>query len=255
MTYLHNESVNILSHLVGFVLFLGLPFMLFPPPVPSIDSLSSTAASRLASPFITPHAAPVTLYLLSTAACFLCSAFFHTVCGHSSRLVYGAGLRADAVGVLLLMWSSTVPLVEFVLPGRNGEGGGGGGSYADHGGTAMEVKAVYHALIGAVAAACVGVMLCSRRLNRPDSGSLRAAIFAGFAAVGFGLPLGHAALLSSSAPSSLSGEDGLGVAGGMHEHCQGAGSGMWLRWVGWTAACNALGWGVYGIKVRYGQVR
>lgn len=216
--------------------------MLFPSPAVSSSAAGISLdriAARAAAPFVTPHAAPVTLYLLCTSACFLCSASFHTVCGHASRTVYGAGLRADAVGVLLLMWSSTVPLVEFVLP-DSVSGVPGSRSTASRSLQIEGAKTLHHIVIGAVAAAGVAAMLCSKRLNSPDNGASRAALFASFAVVGFGLPLGHAALLFSSSMSQPSGKR-------LDWHCEDSRS--WLRWVGWTAVCNTLGWGVYGIKV------
>lgn len=137
---------------------------------------------------------------------------------HGSSDIYRAGLGADALGVLVLMWSSSVPLVEHAFAAAEQQ----------------QQHHHHHALNAALALAAAALAVADPRFNRPDSGPRRAALFGAFAAASFGLPLAHALLL------------GRGLQGGGE---------TWLAWVGWTAAANALGWGLYGVRVGAAGIR
>ena len=87
--YIHNESINIFSHLVPAVLFLlaeGLVFYNVQASYPSV-----TIGDRLIFVF----------FLFTAAICLGMSATYHTVMNHSMR-VSNLWLRLDLVGIIVL---------------------------------------------------------------------------------------------------------------------------------------------------------
>ncbi|GAB7342121.1 hypothetical protein MBLNU457_g0390t2 [Dothideomycetes sp. NU457] len=106
--YLHNETgpsdiylpVNIFSHLVGAAVFYGAPSLLY---------LRLHARYNTAKP---ADVAVFAVYLFGVAGCYTLSAAFHTLMSHSRE---GSlfGLKLDFQGIILLIWSATVPAVHF----------------------------------------------------------------------------------------------------------------------------------------------
>ncbi|KAL1907562.1 hypothetical protein Sste5344_006575 [Sporothrix stenoceras] len=110
-TYLHNESVNILSHVFGAVVFIDLAITLWlntwPWTIPflhSQDVTSNSTADKLAA----------TTYMFGVIVCFSLSALFHTTMCHSAECA-ARGMAMDITGVLVLMAGAVVPLVHFGL--------------------------------------------------------------------------------------------------------------------------------------------
>ncbi|OCL14139.1 hemolysin-III channel protein-like protein Izh2, partial [Glonium stellatum] len=100
-TYLHNESVNIHSHLFGSILFLTIPIYVFRTQISPRFAVATAADIKVCS-----------IYFLGVSICFLFSAVYHTITNHSheySRL----GLELDYQGIILLMWGATVPLIYY----------------------------------------------------------------------------------------------------------------------------------------------
>ncbi|TGO07858.1 hypothetical protein BTUL_0241g00010 [Botrytis tulipae] len=105
--YPHNETVNICSHLFGSILFASLPFLLYKRSFP-----------RFADAEI-PDIIVLSTFFLGVAICFLLSAtsvlkivHFHLIANHSKR-VNAVGNQLDYLGVVILMWSSTIPTVYY----------------------------------------------------------------------------------------------------------------------------------------------
>ncbi|OAA58021.1 Hly-III-related protein [Niveomyces insectorum RCEF 264] len=111
-SYLHNESVNILSHAVGFVVFVGLFVALWTAswPWPS-DAVGTTTTATTTATTATNQAgdrAAVATYLAGVAVCFALSALFHTLLAHHAPRCAAAGMALDVAGVLVLMAGATV---------------------------------------------------------------------------------------------------------------------------------------------------
>ncbi|KAF8866411.1 putative membrane protein [Acephala macrosclerotiorum] len=99
--YVHNESVNIYSHLIGAAIFLLLPVYFYRNEIPPRYTIATTADIMV---FIT--------YFMGVAICFCLSATYHTLLSHS-KSVEKFGAQLDFQGVILLMWSATVPLIYY----------------------------------------------------------------------------------------------------------------------------------------------
>ncbi|KAM3070914.1 hypothetical protein ACMFMG_009826 [Clarireedia jacksonii] len=99
--YLHNETINIWSHLIGAALFASLPVYLYRAELPSRYAAATKA-----------DVVVCVIYFVGVAICFSLSALYHTVMCHSQKMdTFGAQL--DFQGVILLMWGATVPLVYY----------------------------------------------------------------------------------------------------------------------------------------------
>lgn len=178
---MHNETVNIFSHVLGAVAFLvALP-----------------ACAVLAGPrWRAADAADVLAcgaYLAGVAACFVLSAAFHTLMAHSEA-VYLAGMKLDVQGVLALMWGATAPLVRYALPCEADEA----------------LRRRYGVLLAALAAACSAATFMPR-FSGPRLGPWRAALFGAFGVGSFALPIAHAAARAGWA--EMSARVGLGWVG------------------------------------------
>ena len=96
----HNETVNILSHILGSILFAALPWHFY-----------SHVYMNL------PEALPVdlvlfTLYFWGVSVCFACSASCHIVWNHSPA-VASFGNQLDYLGIVLLMWGASLPSIYY----------------------------------------------------------------------------------------------------------------------------------------------
>ncbi|KAL0779875.1 hypothetical protein CaCOL14_004359 [Colletotrichum acutatum] len=148
-TYVHNESVNIYSHIIGAIIFILLPFYIFSDGIPARWNMASTA-----------DVVVCTAYTIGVITCFVLSTAFHTLMSHSEP-IYLSGIKADFHGVLALMWSSVFPLAHNVFP------------------CSPATRDAYVALTGLLAA------LCAAATARPDLGAVdlghhRAVLFAAF---------------------------------------------------------------------------
>ncbi|PKS07260.1 hypothetical protein jhhlp_005862 [Lomentospora prolificans] len=100
-TYLHNESVNIWSHLIGAVIFFYLPYYMFTVAIPPRYAIATTEDIVVCS-----------AWFLGVAICFVLSVCFHTLMAHSETL-YQKTLQLDFQGVLILMTGSTLSMTTY----------------------------------------------------------------------------------------------------------------------------------------------
>jgi len=134
---------------------------------------------------------------------------------HSERL-YLLGMKLDIQGVLLLMWSATVPLIHYSFPDDH---------HGNH--SRAPLRTAYHAATALLAAACSAATLLPR-LQGPHLGTARAALFAAFGAGSFVAPVAHGVLMC-----------GLRAQGER----------IALPWIVATAVCNGVGAVAYTMKV------
>ncbi|KAH9224532.1 mPR-like GPCR protein [Leptodontidium sp. 2 PMI_412] len=98
LLHIHNETVNIYSHLLGSVLFIALPFLV------------CTSVYTQYSPAYLGDIVVLSLFFFGVAICFLLSAIFHIVNNHSEAISI-LGNQLDYLGIVILMWGSTIPTV------------------------------------------------------------------------------------------------------------------------------------------------
>jgi len=99
LSHLHNESVNIYTHLLGAMIFLLSSIPLF---------------STHLTP---PHADKRDVYVFAAfisgaVTCLFLSATFHTVSNHS-RAVQQWGNKLDYLGIVFLIWGSFIPSIYY----------------------------------------------------------------------------------------------------------------------------------------------
>lgn len=95
--YLHNESVNIHSHLLGASVFLFIAFIACTFAVHSVSSSDILAFG---------------CFVLGAVFCLSMSATFHTISNHSP-LVSRLGNQLDYVGIVALIVGSFVPSIYY----------------------------------------------------------------------------------------------------------------------------------------------
>ena len=98
--FLLDDAVNIYSHLFGALLFFTLP-------IPVYNALSPRYASASKADIIV-----FSTFFFGVAICFLLSSTFHIVSNHSPG-VRNFGNQLDYLGIVILMWGSTIPCVYY----------------------------------------------------------------------------------------------------------------------------------------------
>jgi len=93
--FLHNETFNIWSHFIGFVIFfyLWILALFYPPPTAS-----------------TLDMAPITLQLMTYQICMISSALFHTFSCHSEK-THRSWQATDHFGIIWAMFGTYVPFL------------------------------------------------------------------------------------------------------------------------------------------------
>ncbi|KAG8158848.1 hypothetical protein KVR01_011291 [Diaporthe batatas] len=163
-TYIHNETVNIWSHILGALVFTSLTALV-------LTEIPARYHAATAADF-----AVCSTYFVGVAVCFALSTAFHTLMAHSEA-VYLLNMKLDFQGVLILMWAATVPLVYYTFPCE-------GDRY---------LRAGYWALISGLAVTCSAVTFLPR-FSGPHLGPYRALLFGTFGAGSFALPIAHGAV-------------------------------------------------------------
>ncbi|KAI5924221.1 hemolysin-III channel protein-like protein Izh2 [Camillea tinctor] len=164
-TYIHNDTVNIYSHVIGAIVFLVLPLYIFSSEVPPRYEIATVTDVLVCS-----------TYFLGVAVCFILSTLFHTFMSHSERW-YITGIKFDYQGILLLMWGSTIPLVYYSFPCEESSG----------------IRVVYWIATTALAALC-SVATFHPAIGGPHLGHVRAVLFGAFGFGSFLAPVGHGIL-------------------------------------------------------------
>jgi adiponectin receptor len=96
----HNETVNIISHIFGSIVFAGLPWHFY-------QYVYTQTRNVLPIDFIL-----FTLYFVGVSICFACSASCHIVWNHSPSIA-SFGNQLDYFGIVLLMWSASLPSIYY----------------------------------------------------------------------------------------------------------------------------------------------
>ncbi|MCJ1324310.1 hypothetical protein MMC10_000972 [Thelotrema lepadinum] len=144
---LHNETINIHSHFVGAGIFVLLSAYFYY----SIFSHYPTASYEDAFVFAT--------FFYGVATCFVLSSTFHIINNHSP-VVAQIGNQLDYLGIVVLMWGSTLPSIYY-------------GFYCDR-----TLQKVYSINVSILALGCAIATLHSR-FRHPTWRPYRAAMYAG----------------------------------------------------------------------------
>lgn len=100
LTYLHNESVNIWTHLIGACLAAAAGLIIYFDVKPRYHLATSE------------DVAVFSCYFLGAVACLGMSAIYHTVSDHSPA-VARFGNRLDYIGIVFLIWGSFIPSIYY----------------------------------------------------------------------------------------------------------------------------------------------
>lgn len=98
--YIHNETVNIYSHLIGAVLALVSSAILYSVLQPRYES--ATREDVLV----------FSCFFLGAVACLGMSATFHTISNHSEEVAIW-GNKLDYLGIVFLIWGSFIPVLYY----------------------------------------------------------------------------------------------------------------------------------------------
>ena len=149
--YLHNECVNIHTHLIGTVIFIFL-FLYYCPPPPQ----TSWKAEDIL-PFSQADSTALSFFYFGAILCLLISASFHMISNHSPR-VAKYGNQLDYVGIVALITGSFIPSVYY-------------GFYCD-----PHLQKTYWAMISALAVGCT-IVSVSPKFRTPKWRPFRAGMF------------------------------------------------------------------------------
>ena len=155
ISQIHNEFVNIHSHLFGAVLFLALPFFTY--------GISSYRDSSVKAGDIIVFST----FFYGVATCFLLSSTFHIIANHSPN-VSAFGNQLDYLGIVILMWGSTIPSVYY-------------GFYCD-----PKLQKIYWSIVSFLAILCV-IATINPGFRGPKFRPYRSLMYIGlgFSALGF----------------------------------------------------------------------
>jgi adiponectin receptor len=100
ITYLHNESVNIWTHIVGAALAAITAVLMYNVLRPRFEMATREDVMVFSC------------FFLGAVACLGMSATYHTLLNHSD-MVARFGQRLDHVGIVVLIWGSFVPSIYY----------------------------------------------------------------------------------------------------------------------------------------------
>ncbi|KAJ3124897.1 hypothetical protein HK101_006023 [Irineochytrium annulatum] len=163
--YLHNETGNIYTHLIGAVLFVGLFPLSFIPSSRLLPLLETTTAMDVAV---------VAIFLASAVVCLGLSTTFHLCCCHSMA-VSKAWNKLDYMGIVVLIVGSCVPAVYY-------------GFYCDR--TLQISYLIAMAILGSITL----FITVSQKYGTPPYRVLRTSVFMALGLSGI-IPLTHSVIL------------------------------------------------------------
>lgn len=102
LSYIHNETVNIYTHLLGSLAFLLLAPSFYNMVISSHDY---TQASK-------EDIYVFACFFTGAIFCLGMSATYHTISDHSEA-VHGFGNKLDYLGIILMIWGSFVPSIYY----------------------------------------------------------------------------------------------------------------------------------------------
>lgn len=167
LTYLHNETVNIYSHLVPSATVISMLLVVLFMLGAGALSLISLEGLHIVHPYISiypttdwPDYTAGAIFLAGVSICLGLSAAFHTLKSHSDAIAT-FGNKLDYLGIVVLIMASMVSLVYY--------------SFHDH----YALQVLFWALTCILGFAC-GVVSLSSKFRRPEWRTFRASMFVAF---------------------------------------------------------------------------
>jgi len=155
--YLHNEFVNIHSHLWGGVLFAGVPLWLYLRPSAVSEAVEVHVPHP--SPWSSSDALAFACFFAGATLCLFTSAIYHCMSNHSP-LISATGNKLDYVGIVALITGSFIPSIYYAF-------------YCD-----PFWYRIYWAMISSLGLACA-VMSVTPKFRTPTWRPFRALMFVG----------------------------------------------------------------------------
>jgi adiponectin receptor len=131
LQHIHNETVNIYSHLLGAALLATLSVCVY------VEIRSHHIAIQVGDVLV------FAAFFLGVVLCFSFSGLFHILSNHSKE-VAAFWNQLDYLGIVILMWGSTVPSIYY-------------GFYCD-----PNLQRLYWAVVSVFAVACAATILAPR---------------------------------------------------------------------------------------------
>ncbi|KAF2428642.1 HlyIII-domain-containing protein [Tothia fuscella] len=154
-----NQILNIWSHVFGAALFFTLPIYVFREILPRYGSASGADIVVFST------------FFFGVAICLALSASFHIFNNHS-RQIAAFGNQLDYLGIVILMWGSTIPCVYY-------------GFYCD-----PHLQSIYWGMVSVLALICA-VMTVKSGFRSPNYRAFRSAMYSGLG-LSFIIPIIHA---------------------------------------------------------------
>lgn len=145
--YIHNETVNIYSHVIGASIFLIASIYTYR----TLNLRYSKATQADILVFST--------FFYGVAICFMLSATYHIITNHSPK-IQKIGSQLDYLGIVILMWGSTIPSIYY-------------GFYCD-----PQLQKIYWTNVSMLAILCV-IATLHPKFRHPTIRPYRAAMYAG----------------------------------------------------------------------------
>lgn len=145
--YLHNETVNIYTHLIGAIFISLSSVIIYNTLAPRYPSASRDDVIAFAC------------FFAGAAACLGMSATFHTISNHS-HAVGSIGNKLDYIGIVFLIWGSVVPSMHYGFCGLD------------------QLQRTYWTMISILAVGCTAITLMER-FRSPAWRPYRAGCFIG----------------------------------------------------------------------------
>ncbi|KAL8878679.1 MAG: hypothetical protein Q9198_003564 [Flavoplaca austrocitrina] len=147
LAYIHNETINIFSHLIGAAFFSIAPAYFYT--TLTTDDMEVTSADIIV----------FSTFFYGVSVCFLLSSTYHIISNHSPQ-VQKFGNQLDYLGIVILMWGSTIPSIYY-------------GFYCD-----PKLQRVYWCNVSVLASLCI-IATLHPNFRHPTFRPYRAAMYAG----------------------------------------------------------------------------
>ncbi|EPS38644.1 hypothetical protein H072_7578 [Dactylellina haptotyla CBS 200.50] len=98
---IHNETINIWTHIVGCIIFLVIPIYVFTTEIPPRYKIATAE-----------DVAVCTVYFIGAAICLFLSSTYHTFMNHSPKYL-SVSIQLDYLGISILIYTAMIPLIYY----------------------------------------------------------------------------------------------------------------------------------------------
>ncbi|WWD09176.1 hypothetical protein V865_007298 [Kwoniella europaea PYCC6329] len=112
--YLHNETFNILTHLIGSIMFIVILSIHIVLDLLLFSSSTPTTSNWRITKYGSEDIVALAIYLVACTTCLGMSASFHTLNCHSAKISHRAH-RCDYAGIVVLGVGSILPVIHYAF--------------------------------------------------------------------------------------------------------------------------------------------